>query len=162
MIYMRKEFQMSPQALLKITSPLRAKCAQVNPWKTCARQRWRTIYQNSISRMSGATLTPRSGLVIIHRCQSELENSSFKATHLAPTEFSGQFSQSRKDSSKQASTIIVVQAPCSGKGQEQIKKDLTDTKEERSHRTFQTLRRTKGPCICHILIRPQMRTGSKQ
>lgn len=106
---MRKGFTRFPMfitALVEITS-LGAKCTSrsfleksvhsISNWQpSLPFWRW-TIYDKSISKMIRAMLTPWLGLVIILRCQSRQKN-SFQAMHLAPTEFSGQFSQSTNDS----------------------------------------------------------------
>lgn len=86
---------------------------------------------------------------------------SFKAIHLAPTEFSGQFSvnkwlkQASKHHHRGSGTLLCERSGADYKGPHWYKRG-------RSYWTFQTRRRTKGPLFCHILRRPQMKTESEQ
>lgn len=119
---------------------LGAKHFQAISWKACSLQQALTNHlchsgddghciTNQLPNDRGRTPAPvdRTG------CPSwvfiPLEN-SFQAIPLAPTKFSGQFSQSTDDSeaSKQARPSR-FSTPCSEKDQGQITKDLTDTRE---------------------------------
>lgn len=63
---------------------------------------------------------------------------------------------------KQASTIVAFQFTLLWERSGADYKGPHWYKRERSYQTFQTLMRTKGPLFCHIQMRPQMTTGSKQ
>lgn len=82
-----------------------------------------------------------------------LEKNSFKAIHLAPTKFSGQFSQSTNTWSKQASPTIEVQCTLLRERSGADYKGPHWYKRERNCRTFQTLMKTKCPSFCHVQMR---------